>query len=74
MRNANGISMDKQKENKEQELNELEKFARAHITVGERLPYRDDDPVLVRKLAEAYKTFEEAPIPDFLLKRMEEKD
>jgi hypothetical protein len=42
--------------------------------VGEGLPYRADDPFLVRKLEEAYKTFEEAPIPDFLLKRMEEKE
>lgn len=47
----------------------------SHIKVSER-PFRiaDDDPFLVRKLDEAYKTFEEAPIPDFLLKRMDEKE
>ena len=74
MSSANSIRMKEKKESKEQGLNELEKFAKAHITVGEGLPYRTDDPFLVRKLEEAYKTFEEAPIPDFLLKRMEEKD
>ncbi len=47
----------------------------SHIKVSERsFRIADDDPFLVRKLAEAYKTFEEAPIPDFLLKRMDEKD
>jgi len=61
---------------KEQEESDLEKSIRAHITVVDKLPFRiaDDDPFLVRKLEEAYKTFEEAPIPDFILKRMREED
>jgi hypothetical protein len=46
------------------------------ITVVDELPFRvaDDDPFLVRKLEEAYKTFEEAPVPDSILKRMREED
>jgi hypothetical protein len=70
MSNVNSIRM------KEQEESDLEKSIRAHITVVDELPFRiaDDDPFLVRKLEEAYKTFEEAPIPDFIIKRMTEKD
>ena len=66
MGNVNSISM------KEQEESDLEKSVRAHITVVDELPFSiaDDDPFLVRKLEEAYKTLEEAPIPDFILKRM----
>ncbi|HEV2483392.1 MAG TPA: hypothetical protein VGS79_27195 [Puia sp.] len=64
---------------KEQEDSDLkwERFIeriRSHITVGERLPFRADDPFLVRKLEEACKTFEEAPIPEWLLKRIDQKD
>jgi hypothetical protein len=61
---------------KEQEESDLEKSIRAHVTVVDELPFRiaDDDPFLVRKLEEAYKTLEEAPIPDFVIKRMAEKD
>jgi hypothetical protein len=45
---------------------------RAPITVVDELPIRiaDNDPFLVRKLEEAHKSFEEAPIPDFILKKM----
>jgi hypothetical protein len=68
MRNVNSIEM------KEQEENEFEKWIGKHVTVGERLPYRDDDPFLVKKLEEAYKTFEEAPLPDWLVRKMNEKD
>ena len=66
MSNVNSIRM------KEQEESDLEKSIKAHITVVDELPFRiaDDDPFLVRKLEEAYKTLEEAPIPDFILKRM----
>ena len=69
MDNVNSIRM------KEQEESDLEKSIRAHITVVDQLPFRiaDDCPFLVRKLEEAYKTFEEAPLPDFLRKRMEEE-
>jgi hypothetical protein len=59
---------------KEQELNELEKFAKAHITVVEDIPFREDDPFLIKKLEEAYKTLEEAPVPEWLLKRMDQRD
>ena len=60
----------------ERKENKLLDDIRAHITVADELPFRiaDDDPFLVRKLEEAYKTFEEAPIPDFILKRMKEED
>jgi hypothetical protein len=60
------MQMEEKKENK------LLGDIRAHITVVDELPFRiaDDDPFLVRKLGEAHKTFEEAPIPDFILKRM----
>jgi hypothetical protein len=66
MSNVNSTRM------KEQEESDLEKSIRAHITVVDELPFRiaDDDPFLVKKLEEAYKTFEEAPIPDFILKKM----
>jgi hypothetical protein len=70
MSNINTVRM------KEREETELEKFANAHITEVSERPFHiaDDDPFLVRKLEEAYKTFEEAPIPEWLLKRMEGKD
>lgn len=68
------VKMIEQQENKEQDLNELEKFAKAHIKVGERLPYRADDPFLVKKLEDARKTFEEAPLPEWLVKKMNEKE
>jgi hypothetical protein len=60
---------------KEQEESDLEKSVRAHITVVDELPFRiaDDDPFLVKKLEGAYKTLEEAPIPDFILKKMREE-
>ena len=63
MGNVNSIKM------KEQEESDLEKSIRAHITVVDELPFRiaDDDLFLVRKSAEAYKTFEEASIYFFLL-------
>jgi hypothetical protein len=66
MNNVNSIRM------KEQEENDLEKSIRAHITVVDELPFRiaDNDPFLVRKLEEAHETFEEAPIPDFILKKI----
>jgi hypothetical protein len=70
MSNVNSIRM------KEREESDLEKSIKAHITVVDELPFRiaDDDPFLVRKLEEAYKTLEEAPIPDFIIKRMTGKD
>ena len=50
---------------------DLLEHIRKHITVVDELPFRiaDDDPVMLRKMEEAYKTFEEAPLPDWLLKR-----
>lgn len=59
-------------ENKEQELNELEKFAMAHIKVDDKLPsdITDDDPVLLRKQQESIKSFYETPWPPEVLKRM----
>jgi hypothetical protein len=70
MSNVNSIRM------KEQQESDLEKSIRAHITVVDELPFRiaDDDPFLVRKLKEAYKTLEETPIPDFIINRMTGKD
>jgi hypothetical protein len=66
MESRNCMQMEEKKEHK------LLDDIRAHITVVDELPFRiaDDDPFLVRKLDEAYKTFEEAPIPEFILKRM----
>ena len=58
----------------EQEENELEKFAKAHVKVVAERPFTiaDADPFLVRKLQAAYKCLEEAPLPDWLLKRQME--
>ena len=69
MKSVNCTQMDEKKES------DLVKFIRAHITVPER-PIRIDDncPFLVRKLQEAYKSLEETPIPDYIVKRMTEKD
>ena len=69
MSNVNSTRM------KEREDTELEKYIKAHIKEVDQPPFHinDDCPFLVRKLEEAYKTFEEAPLPDFLLKRMEEE-
>lgn len=66
MESSNYTQMEEKKENK------LLEHIRAHMTVVDELPFRidDDDPFLVRKLQEAYKTLEEAPIPDFILKKM----
>ena len=60
----------------ERKLNKLEEWASKHITVVDELPFRiaDDDPFLAKKMEEAYKTLEKAPLPDFLLRRMEGKD
>ena len=62
MSNVNSIKV------KEQQESDLEKSIRAHITVVDELPFRiaDDDPFLVRKLEDGYKTLEETPIPDFI--------
>jgi len=70
MESRNYVQMEEKKENK------LPDDITAHITVVDELPFRIavDDPFLVRKLEEAHKTFEEAPIPDFILKRMREED
>jgi hypothetical protein len=71
------INTARMKEQEERDLkwSKFMEYIDSDIKVSER-PFRvaDDDPFLVRKLEEAYKTFEEAPIPDFLLKRMDEKD
>ena len=60
----------------EKKENKLLDDIRGHITVVDELPFHiaDDDPFLVRKLEEAYKTLKETPIPEFILKRMTEKD
>lgn len=70
LESRNYVQMEEKKENK------LLDDIRGHITVVDELPFRiaDDDPFLVRKLEEAHKTLEETPIPDFILKRMTEKD
>ena len=58
------------------EWSKFMEYIDSHITEVSERPFHiaDDDPFLVRKLEEAYKTFEEAPIPEWLLKRMEGKD
>jgi len=65
------------KEQEERDL-EWEKFMqhlRSHVTVA-REPFDIDDncPFLVKKLEDAYKTFEEAPLPEWLVKRMKERE
>ena len=35
---------------------------------------RDDDPVAIRKLEEVTKMLEEAPLPEWLLKKMREAE
>ncbi|HEV3326541.1 MAG TPA: hypothetical protein VG052_13080 [Puia sp.] len=69
MESRNYVQMEEKKESK------LQDDIRAHITVVDELPFliADDDPFLVRKLVEAHKTFEEAPITVFILKRMREE-
>ena len=76
MSNASSIRMKEQGENKEQELNELEKFAKAHVTVVKEMPFHIDEncPFLVKKLEDAYKTFEEAPLPEYLVKWQKGED
>lgn len=61
-------------EENDPEWNKFLEFINSHTKVGERPPYRDDDPFLIKKLEEAYKTFEEAPLPEWLVKKMNEKD
>jgi hypothetical protein len=71
------INASKMTEQEEHDLKwgKFMEYIDSHIKISER-PFRiaDDDPFLVRKLEQAYKTFEEAPIPDLLLKRMDEKE
>lgn len=76
MSNPRVIMMKEKEEDKEQKLNELEKFAKAHIKVVDKLPFdfAADDPFLVKKLEDAYKVLEEAPLPAWLVKRMDEKE
>lgn len=64
MSSATNVMKDKE------ELNEFEKFAKAHITVVKERPFELDEncPFLVKKLEDAYKTFEEAPLPEYLIK------
>jgi hypothetical protein len=76
MSNATGIRMKKEEESNKRELNELEKWAAKHVTVVDELPFHIDEncPFLVKKLADAYKTFEEAPLPEYLVKWQKGED
>ncbi|GGB09259.1 hypothetical protein [Puia dinghuensis] len=39
------------------------------VKVVDHLPDYQNDPVMIRQLEEAYRVFEEAPLPDFLAQR-----
>jgi hypothetical protein len=64
----------KEQEEGDQKWKRFIEHIRSHITVGERLPFRDDDPFLVKKLEDAYKTLEEAPLPEWLITKMNKKN
>lgn len=76
MSNATGIRMKKKEESNKREPNELEKWAAKHVTVVKERPFHIDDncPFLVKKLEDAYKTFEEAPLPEHLIKWQKGED
>ncbi|HEX3933803.1 MAG TPA: hypothetical protein VHW43_03930 [Puia sp.] len=73
MSNVKTASM-KEKEEHDSELGKFLKYVDSRTTIVDKLPFRDDDPFLIKKLEQAYKTLEEAPLPDFLLKGMSEGD
>lgn len=50
--------------------NAIVQWGKSHITVVENLPNYDNDPVFIRKKEEAYKALKEAPLPDFIAKKI----
>ena len=73
MGNVKAASM-KEKEEDDSEVSKFLEYVDSRTTVVDKLPFRDDDPFLIRKLEQAYKTLEEAPLPDWLIKKMKEGD
>jgi hypothetical protein len=62
-----------EQEERDLKWNKFMEYIDSHIKVSERpFTIADDDPFLVRKLQAAYKCLEEAPLPDWLLKRQME--
>ena len=49
---------------------EVSKKKRSHIRVVKNLPNYDNDPFLVKKYEEALKAFDNAPMPDFIAKKI----
>ena len=47
------------------------KSDKAHITVVDYLPSYENDPVFIKKKEEAIRDLTEAPLPDFILGRIE---
>jgi len=52
------------------EENEITRREKTHFTVVENRPDYDDDPIFLKKEEEALKAFKEAPLPDFIAKRI----
>lgn len=53
------------------EFDDFVKMAKARISVVEELPDYSNDPVFIKKREEAIKALTEAPLPDFILDRIE---
>jgi hypothetical protein len=45
-------------------------WEQSHITAVENLPNYDNDPFLAKKYEEALKAFDNAPMPDFIAKKI----
>ena len=51
-------------------LIEAGKKKKSHIRVVKNLPNYDNDPFFVKKYEEALKFFDNAPLPDFIAKKI----
>jgi hypothetical protein len=56
------------------EENDITKRGKTHFTVVENMPDYDGDPVFLKKDEEALKALQEAPLPDFIAKRIEKPE
>jgi hypothetical protein len=73
MSNVKTASM-KEQEERDLKWSKFMEYIDSHITVVDEKLFRDDDPFLVKKLEDAYKVLEEAPIPDWLVRKMNQEE
>ena len=75
MSNVNAARMTEQ-EGRDLEWEKFMEYLRSYVTVVKEMPFHIDDncPFLVKKLEDAYKVLEEAPLPEYLVKWQKGED